>query len=215
MRRELLVEGVDDEHVLIHICRSRGIPDVRLVKPSDEDIQELGGIEALLPRIPVRLKAAKDPGDAVGVVVDADLDLNARWEAVRGRLMEAGYEGVPSLPVPDGTIVEPPPGSLLPRTGVWIMPDNKVKGILEDFLTFLVPQLPNPLFSHATASVNSIPDKRFIDNDRSKAVMHTWLAWQKNPGRPYGTAIKAGFLNSDAPQADVLVGWLERLFSQV
>ena len=42
--------------------------------------------------------------------------------------------------------------------------------------------------------------------------MHTWLAWQENPGRPYGTAITARFLDAEAPQADVLVAWINYLF---
>ncbi len=42
--------------------------------------------------------------------------------------------------------------------------------------------------------------------------MHTWLAWQSEPGEPYGTAIRAGYLNASVPQVDGLAAWLERLF---
>lgn len=33
--------------------------------------------------------------------------------------------------------------------------------------------------------------------DRSKAFIHTWLAWQKKPGIPMGQAITANVLNYD------------------
>jgi hypothetical protein len=46
---------------------------------------------------------------------------------------------VPDDPAAEGTIIDPPDDKLLPRVGVWIMPDNQMKGILEDFLRFLVP----------------------------------------------------------------------------
>ena len=93
------------------------------------------------------------------------------------------------------------------------MPNNQTSGILEDFLRFLVPQ-PNILFDHAKASVAAIPEgeRRFKQLDEPKAVIHTWLAWQEEPGRPFGTAITARFLDPNVPEVDVLAAWLKRLF---
>ena len=202
----LLVEGGDDEHVLKHICGNRGIPHL-------DEVKQLGGDRELLSTIPVQLKASNEEGDVVGVVMDADTNVSARWQSVRHRFLEAGYPEVmvPDQPDPNGTVLESPIGTLLPRAGIWIMPDNTTTGILEDFLAFLVPQ-PDLLFTHAITSVDSIPDKRFSNLDKPKAVMHTWLAWQKEPGQPYGTAITSRFLDASLPQADLLVAWLKRLF---
>ena len=203
-RRVLLVEGDDDERVLRQVCRSRALPQPDKFMPCD-------GVDALLKAISVHLRAGAAPGDVVGVVVDADADPGARWQAVRDRLSAAGYADAPSAPDPDGTVLEPPAGSILPKAGIWLMPDNSGPGILEDFLRFLVPA-PNVLFDHAEASVASIPERLFSPNDEPKALIHTWLAWQKEPGRPYGTAIAARFLNPDVPQVRVLAEWLRRLF---
>jgi hypothetical protein len=199
----LLVEGNDDEHVMKHICGNRGIPQLDEVKP-------LCGAERLLEDLPVRLKLSS-ADDIVGVVIDADTDLAARWQAIRDRLSQSGYKNVPVDPDPNGTILEPPAELPRPRVGVWIMPNNKTTGILEDFLNFLVPQ-PDALFNHVNASVDAISDQRFTQNDKPKAVIHTWLAWQSEPGLPYGTAITARFLDPNLPEADVLVSWLRRLF---
>ena len=205
-RKILLVEGSDDEHVLKHIFGNHGIPSLDEVKPH-------GGDTELLESIPVRLRASNEEGDVVGIVIDADTSLDARWQSIRDRLIQVGYKNVPDDPDPNGTIFDPPDGSLLPRAGVWIMPDNRTPGMLEDFLRFLVPQ-PDDLFDHVTDSIDSIPIRLrlFSDNDEPKAVIHTWLAWQENPGRPYGTAITARFLDPDVPQVGVLVSWLRRLF---
>ena len=204
-RKILLVEGNDDEHALKHICGNRGIPTLDEVKPH-------GGATKLLESIPVRLKATSEFGDAVGVVIDADTRPAAtRWQSIRDLLVDVGYQNVSDAPDPGGTIVEPPEGSLLPRAGFWIMPDNQRSGILENFLRDLIPK-PNELFDHVTDSVDSIPIRLFSNNDEPKAVIHTWLAWQSEPGRPYGTAITARFLDPDALQVDLLVSWLKRLF---
>ena len=202
----LLVEGTDDEHVLKHICGKRGIPHL-------DEVEKYGSVEKLIESIEVRLPLLIEEGDVVGIVIDADTDISARWQSVRDRITNIGYQNVPDQPDPGGTILDPPAGTYLPRLGVWIMPNNQTSGILEDFLRFLVPQ-PNILFDHAKASVAAIPEgeQRFKPLDEPKAVIHTWLAWQKDPGLPFGTAITARFLDPNVPEANVLVAWLKRLF---
>lgn len=202
----LLVEGTDDEHVLKHICGNRGIPHL-------DEVEKYGSVEKLIESIGVRLPLLIEEGDVVGIVIDADTDISARWQSIRDRITNIGYQNVPDQPDPDGTILGPPLGTYLPRLGVWVMPNNQTSGILEDFLRFLVPQ-PNPLFDHVRASVVTIPEgeRRFKQLYEPKAIIHTWLAWQEYPGRPFGTAITANFLDPDVPEVDVLVAWLKRLF---
>ncbi len=203
-RKILLVEGVDDEHVLKHLCGQRGVQNLDEIKP-------LGSVERLVESFSVRLK--ESDVEALGVVVDADTDLAARWQSLRDRLKKAGYENVPDDPNSAGTILSPPPKSLLPRAGIWIMPDNQTRGILEDFLRFLVPS-NSQLFSHVESSVATIPaeERLFSPLAQPKAIIHTWLAWQAEPGKPFGTAITAKFLDANVPQVDVLVAWLKSLF---
>ena len=205
-RKILMVEGTNDEHVLKHICGSHDDID-----PLDK-VEAHGGVDSLLVAIPLQIKLSKEKGDVVGIVIDADDSPDARWQSLRDIFAQAGYPNVPRRPDPDGTILESPTGTSLPRAGVWIMPDNKTPGILEDFLRFLIPNQPNPLFAHAERSVATVPERRFGENDTPKALIHTWLAWQNEPGKPYGTAITARFLDSRLPEAQALAGWLGRLF---
>ncbi|MBI5845184.1 MAG: hypothetical protein HZB23_11005 [Deltaproteobacteria bacterium] len=201
----LLVEGKDDEYVVKHLCGN-------LQGPHIEKIKDCEGIDNLLEALPVRLKSAQE--GQVGVVVDADANLAARWQSIRNILVTNGYISVPVNPSPDGTVVEPTEDSLLPRFGVWIMPDNRTNGILEDFLRVLVPE-GSPLFAHAEASIDGIPqgERKFSDPKRPKALIHTWLAWQEEPGKPLGTSITAKYLDPNTPSAAVFVSWLNRLFS--
>ena len=154
---------------------------------------------------------SNEEGDVVGVVIDADTSLSGRWQSIRDRISNIGYQDIPDQPAADGTILDPPAESVLPRLGIWIMPNNLTNGILENFLQFLVPQ-PNELFEHVKNIVAKIPERRFKVLDEPKAIIHTWLAWQEEPGKPYGTAITAKFLEPNVAEADVLVAWLRRLF---
>ena len=203
-KKIMMVEGDDDEHVVKGIFGQHAIPHL-------DDVENLGGIDPLLKTIGVRLMSASEEGDVVGVVMDADENVAGRWQGLRHIFRESGYLDVPNQPVSDGTILFPPTGSVLPRAGVWIMPDNQTDGKLEDFLRLLVPK-PNDLFNHAVASVDSVPERLFSDNNRIKAVMHTWLAWQEKPGKPYGQAITAQFLDPQADHAVAFASWIRRLF---
>lgn len=203
-KKILLVEGSDDEHVFKHLCGQRGIGKLDEIKPQGSDNQ-------LLENLPAFFKGSDI--EALGVVLDADTDLAGRWDALKHRLTQAGYSEVPNQPATEGTILNPPPNTLLPRFGVWIMPDNQSKGILEDFLRFMVPT-GSRLFEHVKSSVAAIPqgERRFSQLAESKAIIHTWLAWQEEPGKPFGTAITAKFLDPNTSQADILVAWMKRLF---
>lgn len=203
----LLVEGDDDEHVVKHICGNHGIPAVL-------DIRNQQGIERLLANIRIGIESADDVGDAVGILVDADQSAPSRWQAVRDQLTAAGYSNLPDRPDRAGIIIEPPINTILPRIGVWIMPDNQNPGYLENFLRSMVPADQQALFQHAESSVDGIPpsERRFSLVDAPKALIHTWLAWQEDPGRPFGTAITAGFLNPNVSEAATFAAWLRNLF---
>lgn len=204
-KKILLVEGKGDQHVFMNLCGARSIGKLDVIEPQDS-------VGQLLDNFPEWLKVSDI--EVLGVVIDADTDFAGQWAALKGRLNQAGYHNVPDQPVSEGTILPPPPATLLPRFGCWVMPDNQTAGKLEDFLRFLVPSEGRLLLDRAEASVTGIPSeqRRFSQPDEIKAVMHTWLAWQKEPGRPFGTAIAARFLDPNVPQADALVAWLRRLF---
>ena len=171
----------------------------------------MGGIDNLIEAFPVHLKAS-DVG-VLGVIVDADTNCKGHWDALCHSLSVAGHAKTPKAPLPAGIILESPEDTLLPRVGIWIMPNNQLAGMLEDFLAFLVPQ-ESPLWAHVQSSIANIPagERRFTERAESKALIHTWLAWQEEPGKPLGTSITARYLDPDRPEADAFVDWLSALF---
>lgn len=91
------------------------------------------------------------------------------------------------------------------------MPDNSDPGAIEDFLKFLIPN-EDKLFPYAENVIAKLPIRHFRDTYTSKALLYTWLAWQKEPGKPYGQAITAKYLDTSLPAANIFVSWLREVF---
>jgi Protein of unknown function (DUF3226) len=132
---------------------------------------------------------------------------------LRDILIDAGYANVPNYPERSGTIVGEEQ-SEKPTIGLWLMPDNQVPGKLENFIRFLLPE-GDTLWDRAFDAVSNLPEeeRKFKKKDEIKAQVHTWLAWQEEPGKPIGLAISMKFLKANAPQAADILSWLHRLFN--
>ena len=202
-RMIILVEGADDSAVVFHLLTRHGLPlaDRGRLSPGQIVIEDGRGVDHILESLPTRLKALSNeqPSPRIGLVLDADRDLPRRWDAIRNRLVDFGYGAVPNLPEAQGTVLQQDD---LPILGIWLMPDNRLSGELEDFVQLLVPAT-DTLWPRAEQVVQDIPlaEQLFPAHDRMKAMMHTWLAWQHEPGRPMGQAITKRFLDPDAPSA--------------
>lgn len=197
----LLVEGSDDVGVFYHLFRHYQLHE-RLT------IIDKRGIHNLLATLSDEL--IRSGLECLGIVVDADTDLPARWQALRHKLIQSGYSSVPVNPETGGTIIEQ---ADRPTIGIWLMPDNAVSGMLEHFVSFLVPQ-EDILWPMAEDILQKViaNDCRFPQTQAVKAHVHTWLAWQEEPGKPMGQAITKRYLDANAPQAQHLIKWIRALF---
>jgi hypothetical protein len=198
----LLVEGPDDEHVVGHLLKFHGLLDSIKIKAK-------GGLPKLMSEFPVELRASDLK--TIAVVIDADLSLPGRWNEIRALLVTTGYGAVPATPDLHGTIVT---AENKPSVGIWVMPDNRVSGMLEDFAQMLMPD-DDTLLPRAHQAVDQIPqpERLFNEQSHSKAVIHTWLAWQEEPGKPMGGAINRRYLRADSPVGLAFVEWMKRLLA--
>lgn len=222
----LLVEGDDDQHVVWQLCERHRLREVfQVLKPGDTVGYPLaparaltsrggprvrgGGIDDLLKDISARVK---QPGlRTLGILIDADEDVQARWDAVWDRLDAAGYRDIPRHPQVGGWITAQ---AGLPQIGVWIMPDNQGVGMLETFVAGLI-EPTDALLVKANSVLDEIESQgisRYRPAHRPKALIHTWLAWQDPPGQPMGLGIKAQASLHRPDTAPAFVGWLRRLF---
>lgn len=195
----LLVEGVDDKHVVRHLS-SKLAPDLQF------DCSEKGGRDQLLEAISAEMKVSGRR--AVGILMDANDSPEARWQAIANCLNAEGV-ALPEAPVQGGAVI---PAS--PRIGVWLMPDNQSSGELEDFVVQLLPQ-GDPVWPLAGQFIDSIPHehRKFPQQKEVRARLHAWLATRREPMK-MGAAIGTKRLDPHAQIATCFVGWLAKLFSQ-
>ena len=196
----LLVEGQDDKHVVQHLLR-------RCQSTFDFAVEDRGGIAPLLDSVGAELRV---PGrEALGILVDADTDLSARWDAVKARLLTESI-GLPERPVAGGTIS---PTGTRPRVGVWLMPDNTSSGELEDFVVQMVP-VDDPVWPMSQHYIDAIheQDRKFSKQKTQRAKLHAWLATREDPRR-MGSAIGARDLEIDGALCCAFLAWLQALFT--
>jgi len=95
------------------------------------------------------------------------------------------------------------------------MPDNQNPGKLEDFLAVLIPPGDRcwPWAEQVTLKAREEYGATFSTLDSIKAQIHTWLAWQEEPGLPFGTAITAATFAHDAMLATLFVRWMTQLYT--
>ncbi len=204
----LLVEGKTDKYFIEQICikTQTSIPlEIRAFKKELEE-----GIEALLRSLPGDLKTGL-PEEIIGLVVDADMNQLGRWQRIRDLLTSVGYQ-VPEHLSSNGLIIS---SDLLPRFGLWIMPDNNEEGILENFIRKLIHS-GDVLQAEVNAVLDQLKEKQlqlFTDRKRPKAFIKTWLAWQENPEMSFGVAIHKNLLDHNHELAIRFVTWLNTFFN--
>ncbi len=197
----LLVEGQDDEHVVLHLCRRHEMGPTFSIKDKE-------GFPNLRSSISSEIKAPERR--AVGILVDANDNLQNRWKAVTDQLLKANIQ-VPSSPDPTGTIIEGQDER--PRVGIWLMPDNIAAGELENFVTQMIPT-SDPVWPRSQGYIDNIPKaaRKFSESKTPRAKLHAWLAARENP-RKMGSAIGVYDLNSNGPLCQKFLAWLTRLFA--
>ena len=205
-RSVLLVEGKDDQHVIWSLLEHFQVPECFAVKDCD-------GIDNLLHDMSLRL-TTPTMYDYIGVVMDADTNIKRRYDAFRSVLGATGVYDFSQISLSEtGTLIKPSDENY-PVFGLWLMPNNRSNGMLEDFVMTLADE-SDVLMKESDNVLNSLEDRslnRYAQVHRSKAKIHTYLAWQEEPGKPMGQAITAKVLHAEAKSATVFVEWIRELF---
>lgn len=200
--QKLLVEGKDDMHVIWALCEQFSLKETF-------DVVNIEGIGNLPDHISLRLKQSGIK--TIGIIIDADTEIGSRWEQVRNQLLNEGI-AVPEVLPPTGLILSV---TNKPKIGVWIMPDNTLNGMLEDFIRFLVPS-NDQLLQEVNIHLNNIESKnlqKYNPTARSKATIHSWLACQSDPGTPLGQSITKKYLDTNTEICQTFISWLNNLFN--
>lgn len=198
----LLTEGDNDCHVIAALCKHYKLPESFGLDACGSDDKVFKKLGALLNT---------ENKEVIGVVLDADNpNFAAKWHKFQTTMDKVGIH-CDDQPNPHGTII--PVTDIYPKIGLWLMPDNRVDGMLEDFCMTMAEPGAIDFSQECVSTAQEKGHTSFIANHHSKAVVHTYLAWQNEPGRPLGQAITAKVLDPQHPLAKTFADWLIRLFA--
>lgn len=204
--RVLLVEGQDDKHVVLNLC------EVHEFTPKFQ-IRDKGSLEKVLNGIGPELNAKELM--CLGIMMDANDSLESHWKKVRNRLtskLDGQSVELDLEPKSLGTVLEVSIQGRMIRIGIWLMPDNRSSGELEDFVATMIP-CQDPIWPLSHEYIDNIPsrDRDFKSKKVLRAKVYAWLATREEPGF-MGAAIKKKDLDVGGKLTKDFMEWLGRLF---
>lgn len=199
--KKLLVEGNDDQHVIWALCEKFTVTE-------NFDVIDCEGITKLYEQLPVRFKQAQV--NTIGLIIDADSEIKDRWKSISALLSLQGFTIPQEIPI-EGLILK---NNSDFKIGVWIMPNNNENGMLEDFISFLVPKEDKilPIVNDTLTNIENQGLNQYSLIHKSKATIHAWLSLQSDPGTPMGLGITKRYLTTDEETCLKLVNWLKELY---
>lgn len=205
----LLVEGKNDMHVINKLIDvgEKSLSGTFNIKDCESNSGVIKQFELLLMNSKIHA--------AIGVILDADENAQARMDAIKHRLLSTNAYNKDDIVLKnDGLVLHSTDESRYPKIGVWIMPNNKLPGMLEDFLLQMVSD-DDLLLTKSEEVLQTLEQEginRYTKAHRPKAKIHTYLAWQREPGKPLSQAIKSEILNPESESSKIFLAWLQRLF---
>lgn len=125
---QLLVEGKNDQHVIWNLAQKLSLKETF-------EVIDKNSYNQIISSLPTMLKSTNTL-KRLGVIVDADENLEGHWTSIRNILMASGYySSIPTDLPKEGLICKPDDEEQL-IFGLWIMPDNNLNGMLEDFICY-------------------------------------------------------------------------------
>ncbi|MEC4806107.1 MAG: DUF3226 domain-containing protein [Jaaginema sp. PMC 1079.18] len=207
--KKLIVEGQQDKRVIPELIEAYGIPWEKAKRELIVYIQSYGSdnfIDTAI--ISTELKASSL--EALGIIIDADKNPEGRWQSIRNACLPS----IPEIPqdLPATGLVQTTPNNI--QFGIWIMPDNQLQGMLETFLSYLIPDESEALWQYAQTVVLEAKKHgaTYKDVHLDKANIYTWLAWQNPPGRQLQNAIQEQIFQPGHPTAQKFVDWFRKLY---
>ena len=214
----LLVEGQGDVLFFEALLRQMDLTDkINVAPPRDFNFDNT---VSNFPRLIDRLTKRMITGHIshLGIVADADHTsgggFNTRWKTLTERLAAHKYiipQKPPALPA-TGSIFKNSHG--LPPAGLYLMPNHQDNGMLEDMLwqNLHDDEQSTELRGYAEKVIDGLPHQRFSEHHRTKAMLYSWLAWQKRPGQTMDVTVHGQLLDYQRASLAGFLKWLQKVF---
>jgi hypothetical protein len=213
MSQQLIVEG-KDAIVIANLLKKKGLrpplgynDPLKFREEFTKNVNGYNNVENVLS------EALDDPSlSNIGVIIDANaVGADSRWQSLESFLKNSDKVDLSKIDRPGG-------GRLIRgenlNIGIWIMPDNNSTGYLEHFLETLIPN-GDGLLKFVDETLSALDEKglkKFSAVKEQKAKLHTWLAWQEEPGKPFGTAVESRYFDANSHNLNGFVDWFKATF---
>jgi hypothetical protein len=216
-KKVLLVEGESDKGFFEEICKKLSLDTSVIVSAP----KELGGkrnskegVKNVLKELLPQLNDGRI--SHIAVVVDADHQKHGNGfqttlDSLSAIVEESGFKLEKNSSSIPGLFFKNSDG--LEDIGLWIMPDNRRDGMLEDCIKSSIHNKEVMLFKEVEDAVQKVSAPRFSAHSRTKVEVATWLAWQKQPGHGLYAVITDNLLDDEHPLFKELKFWLLKVFS--
>jgi hypothetical protein len=217
-KKLLLVEGESDRGFFEAVCKLLQLPtEIQVAVPREME-GRCNTKEGVFDRLSILMKRlATGNLTHLGVIVDAD-HKNEGGLGCRGTI-----DRMVSIVAPDFYLqqdADQQVGGLffqhsddLAPIGLWVMPNNRDEGMLEDWIKGCISTEEQDLLNHAVTVIDALPQPKFNKTiHRAKAEVATWLAWQKTPGHGAYRALKEKSIDPECAQFKQLAHWLNQVY---
>ena len=201
MQQRLIVEG-SDAIALANIFMKKRLPPPKGYKNPTKFKNEFVKVAGSISKIQAVLEEELDTPDVqyIGIIVDADKKgAMARLKSLLDFIQKKVGVSLPSAKLTENGFGYQFMDDLY--IGIWVMPDNKNEGYLEHFIGSMIDD-DDKTWQFVQEKVKELAAQnfcKFTEIKKQKALVHTYLAWQKTPGLPMGTAVSAGYFNIKNP----------------
>ncbi|PSB46444.1 hypothetical protein C7B80_13400 [Cyanosarcina cf. burmensis CCALA 770] len=206
----LLVEGKQEVRTIPELMEANGI-NWGSTKNPIVYIRDYDGYHQLVDADVIATELQASGLSTLGITIDADENPIDRWQSIRNACLKI----IPNLPdsIPETGLIHTAPNQV--KFGIWIMPDNIMRGMLETFLACMIPDTSESVWQFAQQAATEAKSNgaSYKESHYDKANIYTWLAWQDPPGRQLHQAIKECILNPQHPNAQKFVNWFKNLYN--
>lgn len=213
MSQLLIVEGNDAIALASLLAKRKLPPPVGYAKPldfKDKFVKVAKGIQNIPAAIDEALSSPELKN--LGIIIDAnEAGYLSRLDSVLSKIAE-------NIEIDSAIRADSGSGKVIKTEqitiGIWIMPDNQNNGYLEHFLSNLIPSNDSilPIVQQQIENLKYSNLQVFSEAKKQKAILHTWLAWQKEPGKPFGQAVDAGYFDVNAAPLLQFEEWFKNTF---
>ena len=218
----LLVEGSNDKSFFEKVCKKYNInTNIQVSTPVDWVPSNQGGFnskQGVINSLDVFLPMLEDEESSIkkiAIVIDSDIngDNNGGFissiQQIKNKASEYNYANRHTYK--NGGVEIPHNDPQMSSLGIWIMPNNKDDGTIENWIKDKIINTEQEAFSHACSVVSELKNKKFTTNSIIKAEIATWLAWQNQPGRTIAYTLKEGEELIDINNDDfkIFIKWLK------